>query len=113
MFGTTPAEEFGPNKLRLVRETIVSGDTHATPPRMAWSRKHVNGQVHRLCSFFKWAASHETLPITVYQQIKSVPSLKRGHCDARESKPVRPVDEAWAHAVRPFVSRQVEALMLL
>jgi integrase len=113
MFGTTPAEEFGPNKLRLVREAMVSGDPHATPPRMAWSRKHVNGQVHRLCSFFKWAASHEMLPITVYQQLKSVPSLKRGRCDARESEPVRPVDEAWVHAVRPFVSRQVEALMLL
>lgn len=113
MFGSTPAEEFGPNKLRLVREAMVSGDPQATPPRVAWSRKHVNGQVHRLCSFFKWAASHEMLPITVYQQLKSVPSLKRGRCDARETEPVRPVDEAWVHAVRPHVSRQVEALMLL
>ncbi len=62
LFGSTPASEFGPNRLRLVRDDMVRGDPHGDRPRIAWSRPYVNGQIHRVCAMFKWAASHEKLP---------------------------------------------------
>jgi len=92
---------------------MVRGDPHANPPRRPWSRPNVNKQVHRLCSIFKWAAGQEMIPISVYHQLKAVESLKRGRTDAREPEPVGPVPDEMVDAVRPFVSRQVWALIEL
>lgn len=54
LFGNTPAIEFGPRSLRLVREAMIKGDESSnspTPPthRKPWSRPYINAQVHRLC----------------------------------------------------------------
>lgn len=111
LFGSTPASEFGPNRLRLVRDDMVRGDPHGDKPRIAWSRPYVNGQIHRVCAMFKWAASHEKLPASIYQQLKTVPALKRGRSPARETKPVGPVAVETVEATRPFLSRQVNALI--
>jgi len=111
MFGSTLAIEFGPNRLRLVRDDMVRGDANSDPPRIPWSRKHTNGQIHRIGAMFKWASSHEKLPITVYHQLKSVSSLKKGKSTARETESVKPVAMELVEATRPFVSRQVRALI--
>jgi len=62
MDGSTPACDFGPNRLRLVREAMVRGDESADPPREAWSRTYTNQQVQRIRQMFRWAASHELIP---------------------------------------------------
>ena len=111
LFGSTPAVDFGPNLLRLVREAMVHGDANVTPPRRAWSRTHVNDQVRRACAIFRWGASHEMLPVTVYQQLKTLPPLRRGRTTAREPAPVGPVPIEIVDAVRPFLSRQINALI--
>ncbi|MBL9149405.1 MAG: site-specific integrase [Phycisphaerae bacterium] len=112
-FGSTPAEEFGPNRLREVRDAMVRGDDSLDPPRRPWSRRQVNNQVQRICAIFRWGAAHELVPITAYQSLKALPGLKRGRCDARETAPVRAVDETFIEAVTPYVSRQVLALIRL
>ncbi len=111
LFGSLRASEFGPNRLRLLRDEMVRGDATADPPRRPWSRKHVNGQVHRVCAMFKWAASHEMLPASVYQQLKTVTSLKRGRTPAREPSRVEPVAIELVRATQAFLSRQVNALI--
>jgi integrase len=110
-YGTTPAEEFGPKAMRAVREAMVRGDPAADPPHVAWSRPHINKQVHRIGAMFKWAASHELLPVTVYQQLKTMEPLKRGRCTAREPEPVLPVPEHLIDPLKDFVSDQVWAII--
>jgi hypothetical protein len=39
LYGHTPAADFGPNKLRLIRNEMIRGDQAADPPRKPWSRK--------------------------------------------------------------------------
>jgi integrase len=117
-YGDTPAEEFGPNRLRVVREAMVKGDDEASPPRRPWSRPYVNKQVQRVLAVFRWAASHELLPERVHRQLTTVETLRRGRplaCGTMpsETDPVRPVEEDLVHAIRPHLSPQVEAIVLL
>jgi integrase len=62
---------------------------------------------------FKWAASHEMLPATVHGQLKTVGALRRGASPAVESDPVEPVPIETVEATKPFLSRQVKALVEL
>ena len=113
MFGSTLAVNFGPRALRLVRDQMVCGDPTAEPPRAPWSRPYVNEQVHRIRALFRWAASHEMLPASVYEQLRTVEALKRGRTAARERQAVKPVADEMVDAIKPFVSRQVWALIQL
>ncbi len=111
--GSTPASEFGPNRLRLVREAMMRGQRGGKVPRPPWSRKYINAQIHRICAVFKWAAAHELVPVTVYHALKAVPALRRGQTGAHETGPVQPVPIEHVDAVRPFLSCQVNALISL
>lgn len=113
MWGTTEAIAFGPNKLRKVREQMIHGDATAKPPRRPWSRPYINVQVQRIISMFKWAASHELMPATVYQQLRTIEPLRKGKSAAYETDPVKPVPEHLVAAIKEFVSRQVWALIEL
>jgi integrase len=113
MFGSTPAADFGPNRLRLVRDQMILGDEGADPPRKPWARATINHNVHRLVAIFKWAASHEMVPAGVYERLKTVPALRKGASAARETDPVQPVSLEQVEAVRPYLSRQVNALITL
>jgi integrase len=113
LYGQTPASAFGPKNLRLLREEMVRGDEAANPPRAPWSRGYVNHQVKRIRRMFKWAASHEMIPVAVHQHLATVEPLKRGRSNARETDPVLPVPIEMVHAIEPHVSRQVWALVQL
>jgi integrase len=90
---------------------MITGDPGATPPRKPWSRPYINSQIHRLCRMFKWAASHEMIPASIYHELKTVPALRRGRTPAHDPQPVKPVPVESVDAIRPYVSRQVEALI--
>jgi integrase len=113
MFGSTPAADFGPNRLRLVRDQMILGDETGDPPRKPWARPTINHNVHRLVAIFKWAASHEMVPASVYERLKTLPALRRGATAARETEPVQPVSLDQVEAVRPYLSRRVNALVSL
>lgn len=98
------ATSFGPIKLREVRQAMIE---------KGWTRKSINRQVQRIAAIFRWAAGQELLPITVFQTLKAIEPLKRGRCLAPESKPVKPVDLQYVEAVKPWVSRQVWAVIEL
>jgi hypothetical protein len=53
LYGTTPAAEFGPVKLKAVREEMI---------RLGWCRNHINRNVARLKHVFKWAVGAELIP---------------------------------------------------
>lgn len=109
-YGRIPAADFGPKKLRLLREEMIRGDE---PLRKPWSRKYINVQVQRIRHVFKWAAAREMAPVTVYESLRTLEPLCRGKCDARETAKVVPVSEELLNAVRPHLPRPVRALVEL
>lgn len=113
LYGSTPAADFGPKRLRLLREEMIRGDDDVDPPRRPWSRPYINAQVKRLVAMFKWAASHEMIGADVHQQLKTVAPLKRGRTDAHEPDPVKPVSDDLVDPIKPYVSDQVWALIEL
>jgi len=111
-YGETAAAAFGPRKLRLLRETMIRGDT-IRGSRRPWSRKYINAQVQRIRHVFKWAAAQELVPVTVYQSLCTLEPLRRGRTSARETEPVEPVPEEMLRKVLPHLSRPVRALVEL
>ena len=51
---------------------------------LGWARDHINKQISRLKSMFKWASSEKLIEPSVYHGLRSVAGLKRGRSKARE-----------------------------
>lgn len=112
LFGETPAADFGPIRLRAVRNAMVAGDPNVvTPddkpkPRKPWSRSFVNKQVKRLKYLFRWGVSWELAPASVADALSTVKSLTAGETDAREGTPRRAVPTEHLAAVRAVLCQK-------
>jgi integrase len=104
LYGHTPAREFGPLRLKAVRQAMIDAGL---------CRSEINKRVRHLLRAFKWAGGEEMVPPSLHHGLKAVPGLRRGRSDVRESEPVRPVPDAFVDAIRPHVSRQVSAMVQL
>lgn len=104
LYGSTPAVEFGPLKLKAVREEFV---------RLGHCRYTINKNVGRIRRMFSWAVENELVPPSVDHGLRAVSGLRCGRTTARESEPVRPVAEAEVNAILPHVSRQVRDMIRL
>lgn len=102
LYGRMAAVEFGPLKLKTVRQAFID---------RGLSRKHINDQIGRIKRMFKWGVENELVPTTVYHGLQAVSGLRRGRSEARETEPVRPVPEVYVDAIRQHVSRQVWAII--
>lgn len=111
LYGSPPAAEFGPKKLRTLRDGMVLGDENAVPPRKPWSRRTVNERVQTVVAMFRWAVAQEMIQPSVPQALAMVEPLKRGRTTAREGSRVRPVAQPAVDAVRPLVSAQVRSMI--
>jgi integrase len=76
-------------------------------------RSEINRRVGRIVRMFKWAVSEELVPPSVYEALRTVSGLRKGRSGAREKPPVKPVSEEMVMAVKPFVSRQIWAMIEL
>jgi hypothetical protein len=81
--------------------------------RLGWSRNHINRQILRVRSAFRWAAAHELLPVGVYDVLRTVEGLRAARSAARESALVRPVAESHAAAIFAHLPSQVRAMVEL
>ncbi len=104
MYGSSKATEFGPRALKAVRQDMIE---------RGGSRGYINKHVSRIKRMFKWAVAEELISPQVSQALDAVPGLKHGRSEARETESVKPVCSQHVHAIRPFVSRQVWAMVLL
>lgn len=104
LYGNELASEFGPRKLKAVRQAMMDADL---------ARSLINKRVNRLRHVFKWGIENEMVPANVLDALRAVAPLKRGRCDAREADPVKPVPQEFVNAIEPFVSRQVWAMVQL
>ena len=105
LYARLPVTEFGPIALKAVRQHMITVDD--------WCRTHINKQISRIKSMFKWAKNEQLVPPGVFDAIRDLPGLRRGRSEARESKPVKPVPIEYVAAVRPFISDQVGAMIEL
>ncbi|MCI0701856.1 MAG: site-specific integrase [Planctomycetia bacterium] len=102
LFGRTPAVEFGPKKLKAVRQAMVELD---------WCRNTVNAQIDRVKRMFKWAVAEEMVPGEVYHALRSVDGLRRGTPGVRDTEPVEPVAIETVEAVLPFLQPVTRAMV--
>jgi hypothetical protein len=77
LYGHTPAREFGPLALRVIRERMAAGGL---------CRTTINAGVNRIRRAFRWAVSVELIPAGVAQALQAVPGLHKGRCPAREAQ---------------------------
>ncbi|MEW4565769.1 site-specific integrase [Bremerella sp. JC770] len=103
LYGRTLAADFGPLKLKAVRQHLVDSDQ--------LSRGVINARVKRIKRFFKWAVSEELVPPSIIQGLSTVSGLRRGRTTAREAPPVRPVADVWVDLVVPALSPPVAAMV--
>jgi len=104
LYGSTPAVEFSPLKLKAVQQAMVAAGL---------ARTTINQRVGRIVRMFKWAASEELVPAAVYQSLRTVSGFQKGRSGAREPAPIGPVPDELVDAVRPHVARQVWAMVQL
>lgn len=104
MFGRDLAVEFGPKKLKVVRERMMT---------RGWSRGYVNQQINRLKRAFKWAVAEEMVPSSVYHALQAVPALPKGTKGVIERESVAAVPEATVEACLPHMPPPVAAMVRL
>jgi integrase len=112
LYGTLPAADFGPLKFKAIRELMVRGYDH---PKYGTQgplcRGVINKRMDRIRRMFKWAAENEIVQPSIYHGLLAVRGLQRGRTEAYESDPVRPAPEYLIDTTRPYLSRQVQALI--
>ena len=103
LYGSLAAREFGPLKLKAVRQYMIE---------QGLARGVINHRVNRIKRVIKWAVSEELLPPSVYEGARTV----TGYAWAvrqRETNPVGPVGDAVVDAVLPHVAPPVAAMIEL
>lgn len=104
LYGSARVVEFGPLALKAVRQSLLGTSI---------GRKYCNDQIRRIVRMFAWASENELIDGNVYRDLLSVKGLRRGRTDAPESSPVKPIPNENVDAIRPFVSRQIWAMIEL
>jgi integrase len=99
--GDTLASEFGPKRLKQVRDSLIPDDAQDT----------INAKLGRMKRMFAWAVSEELIPASVYQAIGTVGGIRRGRGGARLTKKRRPVSEADVFATLPQLNPLVRAMV--
>lgn len=114
LYGATQVDEFGPKRLKAVRDEIIAkgrkrkGKYTGEP----LSRKYINDRIACIVRMFKWAVEEELVPVTVYQSLKTVAALRKGRSEnVRESQKVKPVPEEHIPPVLEQLSPQVAAMV--
>jgi integrase len=94
LYGRQPCCEFGPTALKVVRQKMVDD---------GMARKTINQRIGRVKRMFKWGAAAELIPAMIPQALSMVEGLKCGRTDARETSPVRPVEDSIVDATLPHL----------
>ncbi len=98
LYGAMPADDFGPLALKAVRQTWLEANL---------ARFEINRRVNMARRFFKWAAGEELIKFETYHRLTAVTGLQKGRTSARETEPVRPVDDATVDTTLQPLSRCV------
>jgi integrase len=104
MFGELPCHEFGPLKLKQVRQRMIDNEL---------SRRHINARVNRIRRIFRWGGENELVSGLVVHQLNMLTGLRRGRGGVREAPPVKCVSLQVVEATIPFLPPRVAAIVKL
>lgn len=88
------AVEFGPLALKAVRNNMIDADLAITT---------INQHVGRIRRMFRWGVAEQLVRPDVYHALAALPGLRKGRGEARETKPVMPVNDATIDATLPHL----------
>jgi len=101
-FGTCRIRDFGPSKLKQVRQAMIDG---------GFVRDSINKNVDRIRRMFRWGVENEKVPPEIHAALVAVRGLGAGRSEAKESVPVKSVPIERVEAVRPYVKAPVWAMV--
>lgn len=104
VFGESEVVEFGPRNLKALQQNMI---------KRGWCRYNINQQINKIRAVFKWGASEELVPGSLYQSLIAVDGLKKGRSNAKESEPIKSVPMGLVNPIKSYVSRQVWAMIQL
>ncbi len=104
-YATVFLDDFGPVAMESLREKMIS--------ELHWSRNHINKQVSRLVRMFKWGASKELVDPKVPMALAALSGLKKGRCEAKETKGVSCVDDTVVNQTLLKLSKTVASMVKL
>jgi integrase len=108
-YGNSPVAEFGPLKLKAVRELMLKGYEHpkyGDQPPLA--RGVINQRIGRIVRVFKWGVAEELVPETTWRALTAVKGLEKGRSKARETEAVEPVAIATVEATLPHLTAHLQ-----
>lgn len=94
LYEEQPVVEFGPRALKTVRQAFIDADL---------ARTTVNASIRRITRMFKWGVSEELVPAAIYQALATVPGLRKGRSEARESKEVEAIPDEIVEQTLPHL----------
>jgi integrase len=97
-FSDLRVTEFGPKKLKTIREDMIA---------LGWTRRTINKSVNRIKLCFTWAASEELVPPETAMGLKTVKGILKNRTAAREKAAIGPVADEAVDAVLTIVSDMV------
>ena len=103
-YGSLPAADFGPRKLKELQHKMVKDGL---------CRSYVNAATNRLRRLFKWGVAEELVPPPVFHALQAVPGLRKGHTNAREAMPIGPVADEVVEATLPYLPEIVADMVRL
>jgi integrase len=91
-YGKTPAAELGPLALKAIRDRMIEDSL---------SRTYINDHLDRIKRMFKWAVGEQLIPASTYEALRVVGGLRKGRTDARETDPVKLIEDAIVDSTLP------------
>lgn len=104
MYDSLPVAEFGPVKLKAIRQSWVDAGL---------TRTECNRRTGAIKQIFRWGTSEELVPTGIYHGLQSVSPLARGRTTAPECDPVGPVDDEIVERTLPYLNRYVVGMVKL
>jgi integrase len=102
LYGQTPAADFGPRDLKVVRQAMIASGR---------CRNLINRDVGRIRGLFRWAVGQELVPPAIHQALQAVVGLRQGRSEAREKPPVGPVPDELVDLTLPHLSPTVATMV--
>jgi integrase len=102
VYGDILVGRFGPLSLQALQTKFVAEGK---------ARPYVNQLIDEVKRAFRWGASRELFPISVYQALCSVSNLRKGHTEAREPALIRPVADTVVAATLPLLPKVLQDMV--
>jgi integrase len=104
LYGTLPAEDLSPLKLKAVRQRMIDAGL---------CRTLINQRVGHILRVYRWGVAEELVPETVHRALAAVTGLQKGRTEAPEREAVKPVAVEVVEATLPKMPAPVAAMTQL